>query len=281
MSLGPLLLLCSALLHAAWNALAKTTKDKESFLFLTILLSGLITLVLVLSGSGFQIPNATATKIAILSGVLEGLYFLSLSKALNASTLGASYAIMRGGAMVVVWLISSIFLGEAFHTRHFAGAFLILSGILVMNGGQSGLLLNLGWQENKWSYLSAVFIAGYHLCYHQALVYKAETKSLFCVAMLVSLPFLAWGLRNNPVNRIKLTLQNHGKRVVTTGAAATASFLIFLYGLEVTAPGLAISLRNSSIFFAVIFSLLLKEAITRYQIIGATTVGLGALLLSL
>lgn len=282
MTLGPLLLLTSAFLHAAWNAIAKSSQDKESFLFLTILLSGIITLGITLTFGGFSMPHEEAWFIGILSGIFEGLYFLTLAKALRSSTLGKSYAIMRGGAMILVWLISTLFLQERAGGLQFTGAALILVGIVAMNAKDFVKNNTTAAPEggNIWSYLSALFIAGYHLCYHRALVMNAEPKSLFFIAMIVSLPFLFWGLRKDPVSRLSHTLKTKGLAVLTTGAAATASFLIFLYGLQVSAPGFAISLRNSSIFFAVIFSYFLKESLTRSQILGALTVGAGAVLLS-
>lgn len=217
MTLGPLLLLFSALLHAAWNALAKASKDKESFLFLTILLSGLITGVFTLGTEGaIRFPSGAAFRVAVISGIFEGLYFLTLSKALRDSSLGKSYAIMRGGAMVLVWLYSTWFLGERAQGVQYLGALTILGGI-----------------------------------------------------------------RRNITSRLQQTIRTHCLRVLATGGFATASFLIFLYGLRISAPGFAISLRNSSIFFAVIFSMLMKESLTRTQIAGACAIGLGALLLSL
>lgn len=282
MTLGPLLLLFSALLHAAWNALAKGTKDKESFLFLTILLSGLITGVFALGTEGaIRFPSGTAFQVAVVSGIFEGLYFLTLSKALRDSSLGKSYAIMRGGAMVLVWLYSTLLLGERAQGTQYLGALTILGGILIINA--QDLLKNGGKSLRKdlWSYISALFIAGYHLSYHHALMDEADPRPLFFVAMIVSLPFLLWGIRHNITSRLQQTLQQHGLRVLATGSFATASFLIFLYGLRISAPGFAISLRNSSIFFAVIFSLMMKESLTRTQIVGACAIGLGALLLSL
>nr|BFD63270.1 DMT family transporter [Bdellovibrio sp. HM001] len=282
MTLGPLLLLLSALLHAAWNALAKASKDKESFLFLTILLSGLLTASsMFISGQKLQFPAPQILAIAVLSGVFEGLYFLTLSKALRTSGLGKSYAIMRGGAMVLVWAYSSLFLGEQASLGQIMGAVLVLTGILTINFQdlrQSGVA---GLRSDIWSFLSALFIAGYHLCYHEALSQKAEPMPLFLVAMVVSLPFLLFGIRTGPIKRVLGTLRTHPYRVLITGTFATASFLIFLYGLRISAPGFAISLRNSSIFFAVVFSFFLKESLSRTQLIGACTIGLGALLLSL
>jgi len=281
MTLGPLLLLFSALLHASWNAIAKSAPDKESFLFSTIFLSGILTWITVLTFGVFDIPSQNAWAMAVLSGIFEGLYFLTLAKALQESSLGQSYAIMRGGAMVLVWVFSSLFLSERAATVQYVGALFIFGGIVAMNFRE----LKAGgfsiWRGNLWAFLSAIFIAGYHLCYHRALVQKADPRSLFLVAMVVSLPFLFWDLRRQPWQRLAQTCRTRGVAVVITGCAATASFLIFLYGLRISAPGLAISLRNTSIFFAVVFSYFLKETLSRAQILGACTIGVGAVLLSL
>lgn len=281
MALGTLLLLLSAILHAGWNALAKSSQDKEGFLFITILMSGLITTGLAyVVDDGLHWGSAVVMGIAVLSGIFEGLYFITLGKALRES-LGTSYAIMRGGAMVVVWVVSSLFLGEVSETHHYVGALIILAGIVVMTVPREFSLRSQAKKSNNiWAILSAFFIAGYHLCYHQALTREAHPTSLFMIAMFVSLPFLFWNLGRDYKARVLNTWQNHRIRVSLCGMAATASFVIFLYGLRVSAPGYAISLRNSSIFFALIFSYFLKENISRVQFLGALSVGVGTVVLS-
>jgi drug/metabolite transporter (DMT)-like permease len=281
MALGTLLLLISAILHASWNALAKSSQDKEGFLFITILISGILTIGLAFGiDDGLHWGGGVVIGIGVLSGIFEGLYFITLSKALRES-LGTSYAIMRGGAMVVVWLISSLFLGEVSDLHHYIGAGIILAGIFAMTiPRDKNLQVQAKKANNMWAYLSAFFIAGYHLCYHQALIRSAHPTSLFCVAMFVSLPFLFWSLGREPKKRILATWRDHPVRVTLCGIAAMASFVIFLYGLKVSAPGYAISLRNSSIFFALVFSYFLKEKISRVQFLGALTVGVGTIVLS-
>lgn len=278
---GPLLLISSAFLHALWNALAKSSKDKESFLFLTIMLSGLFTLATFIPVPGWHLPQGKALYIAIASGIFEGLYFITLSKALRSGALGTSYAIMRGGAMILVWIISILFLGEVAAGIHYFGAFVILLGLLTSNTLELKKLSGTGLDEGTlWSLVSAAFIAAYHLCYHQALLENAEPRSLFFISMMMSLPFLFWGIRKKPWLRLKLAAAERNGVVVLTSMAAAASFLIFLHGLRISAPGFAISLRNTSIFFAVLFSFLLKENLTRMQIFGAIGIGCGAVLLS-
>ncbi|MNJ92643.1 multidrug efflux system protein MdtJ [compost metagenome] len=281
MALGSLLLILSAVLHAAWNALAKGSRDKESLIFLMTALSGVFTLALILIlDGGFKAVAPMAFVFAILSGIFEGLYLGSLSNALKDAALGQAYAIMRGGAMVFVWLVSTLFLREQAQLIQYLGALLIFAGLMVLNvrGGKPAQEKR---SHNIGAYLCAFFISGYHICYHQALVLDADPKSLFLISMVVSLPFLIWGLGRDFKSRVTKAWSEQRGRALLTGFFSTASFLIFLYGLQVSAPGYAISLRNSSIFFAIVFSFFLKESLTRVQIVGAGVIGIGTILLSL
>lgn len=280
MALGSLLLLCSALLHAAWNALAKKSADKEALLLGMTVLSALFTLVLlVISHDKIPLLSGRAWIFALLSGVFEGLYLGGLSRALRGGSLGQSYAIMRGGAMALVWILSISFFHEIPKQLHGVGAIFVFLGMMVLN--YSGKEKAEKGGVNIWAYLSAIFIAGYHLCYHQALVLDSDPQVLFFISMLMSVPCLWLGMGEGTASRIRQIWNQQKGVVLTTAAFSTASFLIFLYGLRVAAPGYAISLRNSSIFFALVFSYFMRESLTRVQILGAVIIGCGTILLSL
>lgn len=283
MNSSAILLLASAFLHAAWNAIAKHSRDKEAFLFLAMTVSNVVAGVVVLQSQVF-LPGDPIMW-AILAGVFEGMYLLTLSKALTQTNLGRAYAIMRGGAMLVVWLVSILFFQETATTLQIAGALVIFAGLVLLNFGSPSKkdeeTENQPPSRMPWSWVCAVCIAGYHLAYHKALHHGADPRSLFAVAMVISWPFLLLALGRNPGVRVKKVWREQKKGIFAVGVFSFLSFVIFLYGLQVSAPGFAISLRNSSIFFAIVFSFFLRESLTRPQILGALTVGVGALLLSL
>ena len=190
---------------------------------------------------------------------------------------------MRGGAMIFVWIISTVFFGETANLWQTAGAVLVLAGIVVLSFPEIKMQQNLEKtlaSKVPWAWVCAIFIGGYHLSYHQALHHGAEPISLFAVAMLISWPFLWFAIRGARQVRIHNVLRVEWKKILVAGVACNLSFVIFLYGLQVSVPGFAISLRNSSIFFAIVFSLLLKESLSRIQVLGAIVVGIGALVLS-
>ncbi|WP_413582902.1 EamA family transporter [Bdellovibrio sp. HCB288] len=282
MNTSALLLLSSAFLHASWNAIAKTTKDKEAFLFVAMTVSNLVIAISLLFMSD-KFNAGTPLIYALLSGIFEGAYFVTLAWSLKQSQLGKAYSIMRGGAMIFVWVISTTFMGETATVLQTVGALAVLGGIVILSFPPSKISEKNGswFAKVPWAWVCAIFIGGYHLSYHQALHHGAEPKSLFAVAMVISWPFLWFAIKGSRVTRVKQILRTEPVKAVAAGVAANLSFVIFLYGLKVSVPGFAISLRNASIFFAVLFSFLLKESLTRIQLIGALIVGTGAVLLSL
>lgn len=279
-ALGSALLLLSAFFHASWNALTKRSHDKDGLLVSMTFISIFITLALILltQNSWPNLPPRT-WLFTFFSGVFEGLYMAALARAFSSASLGKAYAIMRGGAMVLVWAISLSFLGESTNLIHAIGAVVVLGGIFILSYNSTGQSQKLAL--SPWPFLSAIFITGYHICYHQALLSNADPQVLFLISMIVSFFILGISLKGQAISRLTLSLRTDFKIVVLTAFLSTASFLIFLYALRVSEPGYAISMRNSSIFFALIFSYILKESLNRVQIIGAVVIGVGTILLSL
>ncbi|MFM6930065.1 MAG: EamA family transporter [Bdellovibrio sp.] len=282
MNSSALLLIVSAFLHASWNAIAKTTKDKEAFLFGAMTVSNLlIALSFLFYKHDFTVGKPIGW--ALLSGVFEGVYFVTLAFALKQSQLGKAYAVMRGGAMIFVWIISTLFFGETASIWQGVGAAAVLGGIVILSfpDVKKDQKLESSKSANvPWAWVCAIFIGGYHLSYHQALHHGAEPISLFAVAMLISWPFLWFAMKGKRRQRIQSIFRQEWRKILSAGVSCNLSFVIFLYGLQVSVPGFAISLRNSSIFFAILFSFLLKESLSRIQVCGALVVGIGAFMLS-
>jgi len=271
------LLFLSAFFHAFWNGLVKLSKNKDEFIFSTILVADiLIIFTAVFEWNEFSLATSQGWIYAFGAGISEGLYLLCLGRSLKQGSLGSAYAVMRGGALVVVWLISTLMLHEELKELQVLAMTLILLGFLVM--GWKRDQLSISW---VWSLGAAGFIAGYHICYHLALKEGARPFSLFFVALLVSLPVLLLSTQKNIKEMLKKTWAREKFQALLSGVCCYSSFLIFLYGLQSSAPGYAISIRNSSIFFALIFSYVIREKMSRWHWIGSVLVGLGALLTSL
>jgi drug/metabolite transporter (DMT)-like permease len=277
LAFGIFLLVTSAFLHALWNAQIKRFENKEQCLFYVILAATLFSGLLAPWTGGFVFGGQRGILFTVLAGLFEGGYFLCMAKSLKRAPLGVAYAIMRGGAMMVVWIISVCWLGEKLNSISFLGVALIGCGLYFVQPRtektpdlKAGIL---------WSFAAAFFIAGYHLCYGFSIEAGASQVSLFMGSMFVSLPILAVQARIGQFWSWPVPGTKQRIILVLTGVVSAVSFILFLYGLPKTGPGYAITLRNTSVGWAQVFAFMMGEKISKRQITAVGVILGGALLL--
>ena len=268
-----LLVLASAGLHALWNALLKRARNPQAasvgVLGVAILATGCILPWV----PGPILPGPGAWAWALAAGVGEGCYFVALGRALQAAPLGWSYAWMRGLAMLLVWPVSILLLGEPIQPLAALSVAVVCLGL-----GCMGLVSARGQGPRgiRWAVVTGVFIAGYTLCYKAALVHGAHPAGLFETAMLVALPI-----------QLGVRIQRRGLReglrppgqwglLGAAGILCAASFLLYLKALAMEGAGAMATLRNTSIVFALLLSRAMGERPTARQWAGAALVAAGA-----
>jgi multidrug transporter EmrE-like cation transporter len=113
-----LAVLLGALLHAAWNALVKSSGDSQADLALVHLNSALAALpLLALAG----LPPPAAWPFVAASLLIHVAYYITLDGAYRHGELGSTYPIMRGSAPLLVALAGAAVLGETADAAGLAG----------------------------------------------------------------------------------------------------------------------------------------------------------------
>ncbi len=276
-----LIILISALLHAAWNTLLKHSKDKQSTSLVVLFIAGILSLLIALiQNVSWLALVQNALPWVMLAGLAEGFYFYFLAKALTSGALGPVYTTVRVGALLIVWSISLVFLGEHLSPLAIVGSLFILAGVPLLTS------LKNGRKDSKtltYALASAVFVAVYHLSYDEALKRGTHPSSLFSAAMFIACLTQVIFLRVSLKQGLALSFQNRSTALIVISASAlcTGSFLLFLYGLSLSGPGFAIALRNTSILFTQIFAWSTGERLSRTQKLGVALSFLGAVLLSI
>jgi len=271
------LVLSSAFLHASWNALLKRHPNPEvgvvSVISISVVGGGLWTLGM----RGQAFPTASGLAWALVAGACEGIYLAALSRALKQAPLGLAYTVSRGGAMLLVWPVSVLWLGEAVSGWMVAGAVLLGVGLMVMNLTRPTGSAATGV---AWAALAAVCIASYHLAYKLSLGEGAQPPALFATGLLVALPVLVLE-RARKLGWATLTREARVRPglVVFTGIICTLSFALLLSALGSSGAGVVLTLRNTSITFALGLAALQGERLERRQLAGAGLVAVGAVLL--
>jgi multidrug transporter EmrE-like cation transporter len=131
--------LCGAVLHAGWNALVKSSGDKEVDTALVHLLGAVVAIPpLLLVG----LPPAAAWPYIACSLTVHVAYYITLAGAYKHGELGMTYPIMRGSAPLLVALGSSFVLGESLSALAWIGVIGVTLGVALVGLAHPGEALH-------------------------------------------------------------------------------------------------------------------------------------------
>ncbi len=276
------LVVVSAFLHAGWNALVRRSPDPATAVHVVVAIAGVLaTLVAIVElALGVHGLPPLAIGLGIVAGVLEAGYFHALGRALAIAPLPPVYTVSRGGAAVLVWPVSMLVLGERAAPLAFAGSALVIVGLAVSS--------ELGRRARPtppralaWAAQCAGFIAGYHFAYKYALATDASPGAVFGVSMVVATGLGATFGGAGYRARFAGLVRTRPALSLGAGVVCAAAFLLFMYGLARGGAAYVFTLRNTSVLFAVALAWLIGDRPSRFQVLGAATVFVGAVLLGL
>lgn len=276
------LVLLSALLHASWNALLRMEQDKDRSLVAAVGVATAVALVVAsIRWALGEAPFSTYASLGwtLAAGVLECAYFASLAKALDRGRLGPVYTISRGGAILIVWPISIAFFSEHLLLSSAIGSAVVLGGLALSSAGTGDTRASRR-DALAWATVCAVSIAGYHLAYKAALREGGSASAVFAFALVVSTAINLGRLGSAGRAAVATLLRTRLPRVVLMGIVCGGSFLILMEALAAGGAGFVLTLRNTSVLFAVGLAFLIGERPRRAEISGAALVAIGAILMA-
>ena len=266
--------LFAALLHASWNALVKSSKDKDLDMA-TIHLIGSFMAIPLVGLVGW--PKAEAWPFIAASVVIHIGYYLALTGAYRHGDLGLTYPLMRGVAPLLVALSATFTLGETLSPLAWAGVIGISCGVLVLGLNRHALEAP---KAVAFALANAVIIAVYTVV--DGLGVRASDNALQYVATLFLFdgwPFalLMFATRGPALGRYA----RHRWPLATIGACASlGSYGIALWAMTRAPIATVAALRETSVLFAVLLGVwFLKEALTRRRVFGAAMIASGVMAL--
>jgi drug/metabolite transporter (DMT)-like permease len=263
----------SAILHALWNVMLKRTRDMDSAA------AGVFAVSLVVAGGaslfvpGKAFPEPAGVYWGLGAGLFEGCYFVGLVRSIERAPLGWSYSWMRGSAIVLVWPVSVLLMGETFRWSSLACVSCVCSGL-----GLLGLFTDQRRSPGalRWAFSTGVCIACYSLFYKLALLHGTQPLALFSLSMAVGLPIQTWvRIRRRGWTGFRI-LPERPFLVLVAGLLCMLGFTLFLMALSRTGAGAVTTIRNTSVAFAMVFSMTLGERPNWREWAGAALVTLGA-----
>ena len=281
-----LAVLLGALLHAAWNALVKSSGDKQLDLALVHLLGALVSLPLL---AWVGLPPVAAWPFIAASLLIHVAYYITLNGAYQHGELGSTYPIMRGSAPLLVALGSSTVLGEALTPAAWLGVAAITLGVLLVGLARPAEALHHR-RAIGFALANAAVIAAYTLVDGRGVRVTSEagaTAASYVVLLFVldgiPYPALVFAQRSAAARQAMRAYARQRWPLATLGGIASlGSYWIALWAMT-RAPVAAVSaLRETSVLFATALSVwVLKERFGLQRACGAVVIVGGVIALRL
>ncbi len=231
-----LLLLLAALLHALANVLMKKSRDKIAFAWWMLA----VTVVLGFPAF-FFIPDVPliAWMILIISGILEALYFLTLTKAFSSGDLSLVYPIARGSAQLFLLLWAILFLKEHPTWIALVGIVSIIIGLYLINlpslHDWTRPLHAFRTSASRWALLTGILISTYTAVDKVGIRYFPPFIYIYFVLFVCLIVLsLLWLM---PDRRPALIQEVKNRRIIPIVAGAvfgTAGYTLVLAALKIS-----------------------------------------------
>lgn len=271
MDLLPLaLVLSSAMLHASWNLLIKSSADRLVTAWAQVVAGGVAFLpFLVVLGVPWE---ALASIVA--SGIVHLAYGLLLVAAYDHADLSLVYPIARGTAPVIVTAVAWFALDDRVSAVGAVAIGLVVVGVLSVAAGSSRRGLGL-------ALATGVAIAGYTLIDGAAVrTLDGAIAYTFAVFVSNSVFYTAYVVTRRPPAVIAVIVRANWPAMLFGGLASAGAYALVLAAARLAPLGLVSAFRETSVLFGVLGGwLLLGERSSRARITGAVSIaaGLGVL----
>lgn len=272
------LMLAAAFMHAAWNALIKSSTDVTLDTALVAGSAGLVAVLLVpLTG----LPAPSSWPFLAASVVIHQAYYATLAAAYRHGDLSYTYPLMRGSAPLILAVAGAVLLADRPTPLMWTGIALISAGVLWI-GGTPRRAGERRARAVAYALANAAVIATYTLVDGIG-VRRSENPLGYvtCLFVFIGLPYclvVMWHRRRS----VAAHARARWGRSVIGASMSIASYGIALWAMTVAPVAAIAALRETSVVFATLIgAYLLKEPLGAHRIAGASIVVAGVACLRL
>jgi len=283
-----LLVLTSAALHGYWNLLVKKASNKVLFSYLYVMGAILTYTPLFL----YLLPQAKIPwqgwLCALGTGSVYCLYFLLLARSYSFGDLSHVYPIARGLAPVLTLAWAFLLLGERPSLVGWSGILMVIISMILFHPAQGGGL-SLSGSLSRLREPASLTAIGTGFCISAYLVIDKVGVSFVNPMIYIYLTFTICELLLSPyfLRRFGLSgvwkgITSSWRQALSVGFLCIFSYLLVLFSMRLVDVSYIISVRSTSILFAVFFGLgILGERRTTLKISASVMMMLGVVLIAL
>ena len=275
-----LLLFLSASMHALWNFLLKGSREKYIAMGWQVILTAAFSLILIFFTG---LPPRSMWFFAVISMLLEAIYFILLSIAYSDHDFSLVYPIARGAAPALLVLWSTILLHEKLALGGYLGLGMITGGMIVI--GATTLTKNRGAKPRLRGILLALSVALIISIYTfiDGSAVKNGPPLPYGLCMFVMVPFVTtpylmrrygWGHFTEVWNHNHITL-------LTGGLLGLVAYILALFAYSFAPLSYSGAIREISVVIGAFLGWrFLKEQMGGIRVAGSVIVFAGVMVIA-
>lgn len=272
------LVLAAALLHALWNAMAKSGGRPELSIASYQLVGAVVCVALI---PLFPAPDPASWAFIAASVLIHNAYYFSLSRAYRSGDLSQIYPLVRGLAPVLVTIAAAVFAHEWLAPGAVAGIALISAGVvsLAFMGRRFGTMSPAG---RRWALITSILIGVYTVI--DGLGVRAAGNELSYIVWLFTFEVVPIGLVLAFTQRQAWLsyMRAAPARVLGGGVASSGAYGLVIFAMSLGPMAIVSSLRETSVIFAALIgTLFLHEPFGRDRLRAAILVAGGVIAIRL
>jgi len=286
-TLSLVLLLLAAVLHALSNALIKLSRDKLAFTWWMLTAWVIIGLPLIFFVGQ---PQPIGWLIILVSGLIEAVYFIALTRAYSLGDLSQVYPIARGSAPLFVLLWALIFLGERPTPIGVSGIFVVVIGLYLVNlpsiADWKQPLLGFRSPAARWALLTGLLISIYSAIDKVGMRYVDPLPYLYLFLLVTWIALSAQWLNPDRRSALRAEAQIDRRRVLSTAAVVailgSSAYALVLAALRLSPVSYVSPVRELSVVIGAWIGVrFMGEPGGRLRIFAAVLVALGIMIIAL
>jgi len=279
-------ILVSAVMHAGWNLILKTTRHKLAFnVFMHGSAITVFSVYWIVRNGGIPLPRGDVLVYTLAGGFFFSLYHMCLTAAYERIDVSLAYPLTTTGPLYIpLW--AYVFLGERLSPVGMAGIVVTFLGAYILQ------MRELSWVGLSFP-LRNLRVPGVALALSAGAFYSVgavvdkrgvTVTDVFLYTYYLDVMLFLFLLANVLLTTSKVhfleEIRAHWARGILAGAVLFASFLSYRVGLQMAKVSYAVSVRQVSAVFGVLGGILLfRERFGRVRVVGAALIVAGVALL--
>lgn len=282
------LILLSAVLHAGWNLILKTSRHKLAFnTFMHASAIAIFSAYWLVSRGTIPLPDGTVLSLAVAGGLFFSLYHLCLTAAYDRIDVSLAYPLTTTAPLYIpLW--AYIFLGERLSPAGAGGIVVVFLGAYILQMRElSWVGLSLPLRNIRMPGVVLAVSAGVFYSVGAIVDKRGVTVAdIFIYTYYLDIVLFLFLLGNaaltTPAAHFREEVRDRWPRGLLAGLVLFSSFITYRIGLQAAKVSYATSVRQASAVVGVLGGIVLfRERFGRIRLIGALLIAAGIVLIKL